>query len=424
MQPLIEQARTIARARLIGPSPLPCRCGAPRHTHRGQKRSGGHPSTNCARYHRDPADVLLERAQTAAHARLGDDLAASERTGRRRRPRRPKKPGQWSIGASDTSSCRRAIWYRENPPPGYAPAPVDRRAARAGTLIHDSVSRRRRALYPWRLYEQSVTLPGLDRPSRYDEYDPVTGVLYDYKTAGDWKWGLVGNDGPPETEWDQTQLYGLALNLAGDVVTEVRIIYFERKSGEDEEFTRPFDEQAARRALGRLTAIATALDLGTAPPRDRSGPSTDVICRRFCPARIHCWSMAEAQAAGRSPESYTLVTDKADIEWALGEYDRHRAAKSTAEKAQNVAKALLDGVPPDTYGEYEYVRTAGRLKDPEPDHQARVRQLEAFWDSPLNERPALHELDYPTKRSRTSGNTQVRRVRASKRGAPPVRGSQ
>ncbi|QKW22303.1 hypothetical protein HUT16_27380 [Kitasatospora sp. NA04385] len=423
-QSLIERARALASAQVFGPGLAPCRCGAPRHVHQGRKSLGSHSATNCARYRRDPADVLLERAQAAANNRLGQDLAQSDRPRRRRRPRRPKKPGEWSIGASDTGSCRRAIWYRENPPPGYVPAPVDRRAALAGTLIHDSISRRRRALYPWRLQEQSVTLPGLDRPSRYDEYDPVTGVLYDYKTAGDWKWAVVGESGPPETEWDQGQLYALALHLAGQLVVEVRIVYYERKSGADEEFSRPFDEQAARRALGRLTAIATALDLGTALPRDRSGPSTDVICRRYCGARIDCWSINQAEAAGRSPESYTLVTDADDIEWALGEYDRTRAEKSKAEKAQNVAKALLDGIPPATYGEFEYVHTGGRLKDPEPDPAARLRQLEGLWDLPETERPALAELDYPTKRTRTTSRMEVRRVRAAVRArrATPGRG--
>ncbi|WP_327074450.1 hypothetical protein OG196_31920 [Kitasatospora purpeofusca] len=414
MHSSIERARALAEAQVIGPSLLPCRCGAPRYVHRGRKRSGGHAPSNCVRYRRDPADVLLERARAAADQSLSDDLAAYERA--RRRTRRTAKPkGHWSIGASDTTSCRRAIWYRENPPPGYTPAPTDRRAATAGTLIHDSVAARRRALYPWRRYEQRVTLPGLDRPSRYDEYDPVTGVLYDFKTAGDWQWARVGENGPAEEVWDQAQLYALALVLAGDVVHEVRIIYFERKSGADEEFARPYDEDAARRALARLTSIATALDLGTELPRDRSGPTNDPICRRYCPARIACWNMAAAQSAGRSPESYTLIGDRADIEWALAEYDRHRTAKSDAEKAQTAAKTLLDGVPYDTYGEYEWVRVGGRLKDPEPDLTGRVRQLEAFWDNPPNERPPLAELEYPTKQGRTGGRDEVRRVRAARR---------
>ncbi|GAA2746193.1 hypothetical protein GCM10010440_36970 [Kitasatospora cinereorecta] len=414
---LIQRARELAAAAtVIGPRMLPCRCGAPRHVHRGAKRSGGHAPTACGRYRRDPADLLRERAQAGTGRSLGQDLAEYDRA-RRRSRRVPRPKGHWSIGASDTTSCRRAIWYRENPPPGYTPAPTDRRAATAGILIHDSVAARRRALYPWRLYEQRVTLPGLDRPSRYDEYDPITGILYDFKTAGDWQWSQVGEKGPAEEVWDQAQLYALALVLAGELVREVRIIYFERKSGADEEFARPYDENAARRALARLTAIATALDLGTELPRDRSGPSNDPICRRYCPARIHCWNMQEAASAGRSPESYTLIEDRADIEWALADYDRHRAAKSDADKQQSIAKTLLQGVPYGTYGEYEYVRTGGRLKDPEPDLTARVRQLEAFWDNPPGERPSLHELDYPTKRVQTASRAEVRRVRAAKRGS-------
>ncbi|MFJ8043780.1 hypothetical protein ACIRBX_25090 [Kitasatospora sp. NPDC096147] len=411
---LIRRARELAADATTGPCPLPCRCGAPRHEHRGRKRSGGHPETACSRYRRDPADVLLERAQAGAARSLGDDLAEHDRGRRRRRPARPAR--QWSIGASDTTSCRRAIWYRENPPPGYTPAPTDRRAARAGTLIHDSVAARRKALYPWRLYEQKVTLPGLDRPSRYDEYDPVTGVLYDFKTAGDWQWEQVGQHGPAEPVWDQAQLYALALTLDGNPVAQVRIIYFERKSGQDEEFTRPYDEAAARRALARLTAIATALDLGTPLPRDRSGPTNDPICRRFCPARIDCWKMTEAKAAGRSPESFTLIEDRDDIEWALGEYDRHRQAKSAADKQQVLAKTLLEGVPYGTYGEYEWVRTGGRARDPGPDVPGRAAQLEGLWDLPSEERPPLAELTYPTKTTVTPFREEVRRVRAAKRG--------
>lgn len=274
---------------------------------------------------------------------------------------------------------------------------------------------RRRALHPWRLYEQPVVLPGLDRPSHYDEYDPITGTLYDFKTAGDWQWAQVGEHGPSEQVWDQVQLYSLALTMADQVVREVRIIYFERKSGLDEEFSRPYDEAAARRALARLTAVATALDVGAQLPRDRSGPTTDPICRRFCPARIHCWNMTEAEQAGRSPESFTLIKDRDDIEWALTEYDRHRSAKSAAAKQQEIAAALLDGIPPGPYGEFEYRKTGGRLKDPEPDPVARAQQLEAFWDYPPSQRPALAELDYPTKQVRTNGSTQVLRVRAAKR---------
>ncbi|MCC9309130.1 hypothetical protein LN042_18925 [Kitasatospora sp. RB6PN24] len=416
MTDLIQRARELDARTPIGPRLLYCRCGAARHQHRGAKHTGAHPPTDCRRYRRDPADLLLERAQDGAHQGLGQDLATYDRTHRRTGHNRTNRPaGTWSIGASDTASCRRAIQYRERPPVDYTPAPADKRAAMAGTLIHDSAAARRRALYPWRLYEQPVILPGLDRPSHFDEYDPITGVLYDFKTAGDWKWANVGDNGPPEAEWDQVQLYGFALTMVGHAVREVRIIYLERKSGVDEEFARPYDEATARRALARLTAIATALDVGAELPRDRSGPSTDPICKRFCPARVHCWNMTEAEQAGRSPESFTLVEDRADIEWALAEYDRHRAAKSAAAKQQEFAQVLLLGVPAGSYGEFEYDKTSDRLNDPEPDPVARALQLEEFWDYPADQRPALSELDYPTKRKKVSGRTVVRRVRAAKR---------
>jgi CRISPR/Cas system-associated exonuclease Cas4 (RecB family) len=387
---LIVKAR---EAYLAGDLPSPdevrCVCGGERDGHSGVRRLGGCASTGCARYRPDPVLALAVRAATAERTSLGDDLRLHSK--RTRRVVKRKAAGEVSVRPSDVGECRRAVYYRETPPEDFTSSPTNSRAAFMGGLIHAEVLRRRRQLYPWRLYGdmrgREVRFPGLDRPGKYDEYDPITGVVTDVKTAGQWKWERIGEDGPDEKWWDQLHLYGLALILAGYAVEKLRVLAIERADGRDETFEIPYDPARAQRVLASLQALSTMLDLGRVPPRDRSGPSTDALCRN-CFARDYCWNTVQAEALGRSPESLTVLgidPDDAVVEELAELLVAARHAEGDAKKRKDELAAILAGVDPRVYGEYEGV----------PGHNSRKAWEE--WYELISELWLLSDDQRPTE---------------------------
>ena len=397
------EGRTVRRAREIietipyGPRTHPCVCRAGIHEHSGAAHTGGCKRTTCKRYRADAAHELAYKAIDARLMSLGHALRAADDLERAQHyAANPRKPGQWSIGASDTSTCPKKIEYRNAPPEDMIYAPEDKREARMGTIIHSEVTRKMRLLFPWREFAGRVLIPGLDRESEFDSYDPITGEVEDYKTAGDWRWDVLGDEGPDETVWEQVMLYGLALAATGRHVTTIRVSYIKRCNGHDETFVRDYDEVVAKAALDRLLGYATALDLGIELPRTGLGPANDALCRR-CFARDHCWSTGAAAAAGRSPESFTILgAEPADesIVWAVAEKVEQGKARLDADKAEKVAKTLLEGVEPGRYGDYEGYPSGGGGGD---DPYARVRQLEEYYGLPDDERPPLEVLVVPQK---------------------------
>jgi hypothetical protein len=314
---------------------------------------------------------------------------------------------------SDFGSCRRSVWYREAPPDGFTPDPAqyDRQAA-LGTILHAAAATARAARYPWRWYEYELTIPGLDKPGRVDEYDPVLGVVSDLKTGGTRKWDRIGEDGPDGSVWGQVLIYGLALDAAGLPVRTVRIMVVNRDTGAEEHYVRDYDPAAARAALDELVELATALDFGVVPPRDGYGPSTDWQCRS-CFARSHCWNVAAAAEAARSPESYTVLgadPDDESIVWAAEQFLAAKAARSAADEAYEVAKALIQGIEPATYG--EIVIDTGRSTTVE--YKDGFERVVALYGLSEANRPPVAEIAEPTKK--TSRYTTARRVRAAQRG--------
>lgn len=413
----IEQARERVLALLtdpappLGPSVEPCVCGAPRWEHTGPSRSGKCPRTDCSRYRRDLVDSLVEKALAGMASTFGDDLKAYERRERSKRIKRPE--GTLGIGPSDTTSCPRKIEYRERPPADFVPDPEDKRPARIGGMIHRDWQTVSQALYPWRLHEYGVTIPGLDTPnSRVDRYDPVTAVLDDGKTAGNWAWDNLAASGPEEAVWEQVMVYGLALTRMGLPVRTVRLVYIKRENGHDEVFERPYDEEMAQRALDRLLGYAAVLDAGGHLPRGegRTGPSTDGLCRG-CFARTHCWNLTRAAALGRSGESLTILgetPEDAEVEFfAAGVYDA-KQRKTAAEKQEKEGLAILEGVAPGTYGAFE-VGEGGRWM---PDLKRKLAAVEAHYVEPDGTRPPLAEIETPKRRDSW---TTVKPVRAAKR---------
>lgn len=353
------------------------------------------------------ARALAEAAVAAADRQVMDDIVDALDAGY-------VPSGNTGPRVSDFGSCRRAVHYREAPPVGFVPDPVGyRRQAALGAIIHEKAAAVRSVRYPWRWYEAEVSVPGLDKKARIDEYDPVLGEVTDDKTLGVRRWDMVGDDGPDEAAWGQVMIYGYALDELGLPVRTVRIIAINRDTGDEEPFRRPYDPAAARRALDDLVELATMLDLRIVPPRDGSGPATDWRCRS-CFARSTCWNIAAAEAAGRSPESYTILGNApADptIVWAGENLLAARAAKAEAEKAEKVARELVQGIEP---GEYNDL-VVSAVRRAMPEYKESFERTVELYALPEGYRPPVAEVAEPVKR--IDRYTTVRRKRAAARAA-------
>jgi hypothetical protein len=352
------------------------------------------------------ARALAARALAAAGRDVMDDIVdaadASYTPSGNRGPR-----------VSDVGACRRSVWYRENPPDGFTPDPLlYRRQAGLGSVIHAQAATVRAARYPWRWYETEIVVPGLDKRARIDEYDPILGEVTDLKTVGTRRWEIVGDYGPDDSAWSQVSVYGYALDELGLPVRSLRIIVVNRDTGAEESFTRDYDPGVARAALDDLIELATMLDLGVTLPRDGSGPGTDWRCRA-CFARSHCWNIPAAQAADRSPESYTILgpdPTAAVIEWAGLQVLDASAARLAAKKAEAAAKALVDGVPDGTYGDVTVKTTRREM----PDYKESFLRAAEFCALPDGLRPSAAEVAIPS--TRVDRYPTVSRARAAARG--------
>ena len=412
----------------------PCVCGAPRWEHAGGNRSGRHAPTvgtpnGCKRWAENKIEALAWRAVEADGRKMLPDFKRHDRA---QNPGQPVTPGQLRVRPSDGDTCKRQVWYRNFPPEDYRPLPTDERAATIGTALHKSLLDAWAALYPWRLIEHEVTIPGLDRNGRLDSFDPLTGVLDDVKTAGTWKWDLIGDEGPTEGTWNQAAIYALALSRAGHTVRTIRLRYIHREKGYEEKFERTYTDMMGRTALRDLTALASVLDAYRQAVDDgdtelaedlipeREGRSHNAFPCSFCPARGHCWSIDRATALGRSPESFTILgpapADDA-VAATLAEYDAARKAETAGKNAKAFAKSLLDGIDHGTYGEWVYAVTTQNPKD----SGAYIRLLQENYDMPAEFRPALSDLPQPTRREE---RIAVKRVRAAKREATKAKAAE
>lgn len=332
----------------------------------------------------DPVHVLALSAAHAADRDVLDDLVDAHT----RPPQPSSNPGP---RVSDYGRCPRVVWYRERPPADYIPVAVERRRAVLGILMHEAAQVARQPRYPWRYYEMSVPVPGLAKLGRLDEYDPVTGIITDHKTAGEYMWGVYG-DGPQDAAWGQVLIYAYALEALGYPVRLVRIIAIHRDTGEEEHFDREYDPVAALAALDQLTTLATQLELGQVPDRAGYGPRS-FPCS-YCPARDHCWNVPAAQAAGRSPVSYTILgpdPDEEIIGWAARELHAANTAKGAATRAKEYAEQLLEGVKPGKYaGMVVKVRTR-RM----PVYKRAFDRVLGLWSLPDDLRPPVEDVEVP-----------------------------
>lgn len=402
---LIREARAAyAAGQVSDVDNIPCVCGAERVAHLGGSHAGGNPATKCTRYREDQKAGIVARAHAARDHGFRETMTAYEELDRGKR--RKKRAGEVSVRPSDLRSCRRAIWYRETPPEGYEPAPTEKRQAWMGTLIHDAFEQRRAALYPWRMFETGLRIPGSDRDYRLDEYDPITGVLTEIKTAGDWKWDQVGQFGPDEKWLDQVMLYAYLLIRLGYPVEQIVLLVLQREGGLSEPFVYAYDEARALAALKWITDVAMDIELGFEPPRDEPGPSTSKMCAELCPARRHCWQMDDAEALGRSPENLVILGLHPDDETVAEHVESlvaTREQRLAIEREERALRALVDGVELKEYGEFthETKSTSGTA------WKRYQEAVEAHWNDP--DRPA----DPPKPETSRGTSTTWKRIRKS-----------
>lgn len=369
------------------PRTYPCVCGAARTEHSGAKNTGGLDATGCRRYRRDTADALAEKAINADRTNIIDDIIAWHDNAY---PRPQPTPGGLGIGPSDYGRCGHAIQLRERPPADLYTNEVDRSAATLGSIWHAIIQRARQHLYPWRKYEFEVEIPGLDRPGRVDEFDPITCTAVDWKTVSDRQWEQRGQHGEREEHFGQLAIYSYALTCLGYEIRTMRIIYVNRETGECEYFDRPYSERYAKEALGTLTARAIAIDLGQELDRDGRGPgSGDLICEKYCEFRDYCWNVPQAEAAGRSPVSWTILgpdPDDESVAWAAEQVRDWADHKAEADREYKAVKPLLGGIPDGTYGDFVVKEKSRLMPQYKQFYEAVTARYEDYLNTPEHER--------------------------------------
>jgi len=428
----IKQAAELIKSGAIpfGPRTEPCLCRGPRAAHSGATNGGRCAGCtrdadgnlmcpkNCRRYREDLIYKLAAAALDTAGTSIGDSLRLADQLERDQHYKEnPREPGQWSLGASDAGACPRAIWYRNLPPENLVLAPADYREARIGSLIHKQTVKSLKLLYPWQEFEQPVTINGLDRASAYDRYDEVTAEVEDLKTAGDWRWDDVIDNGVSLNVWKQVALYALGLIEAGRPVKTLKITYLKRCNGHDMTETVLFDLEFAEAARQELLGIAAMLDLaadeaegwdpaahdgeeydpGDLLPRTRSGPGLDKLCDR-CPFRIHCWKMDEAEELGRSPQSLVelgQVPAEPDVIWAIEENVKAKALNGEADKLKKSTGLLIEGLTPGRYGPGGIWTIAEQNFGGGPNHKLHAERLAANAALPIEQRQDPDSIPVP-----------------------------
>jgi hypothetical protein len=355
----------------------------------------------CSRHYRQARQVERWRELAPTAPSLKDAMRiADEMRDRSMKTARARAEGRFGVGPSDLTTCRKQIEYRENPPEGYVPDPVDKGAAYVGTMIHEGIAAVRRILYPWCEIEREIHVPGLDEPGHADVWDPIAHRVEDDKSAGEWAWEKIGRDGAREEDIDQAMLYALGLAEEGLTVVTVRLNYIRRANGEVEVFDFPYDRGRALTALGRLHTILDDLTDGRELPRDREGPSIDPICARYCPAVRHCWDLPNVPQ-GRTPESWVKVRDDETIAALLVDYNT-----APTPEAKKRIRVLLTGLDAGRYGDLILGWRGGKTTEVQ-DHEARLVQLEAA----LLAGTPLSELEYPMKSVTSNVSISVEAVR-------------
>jgi hypothetical protein len=402
---------------VYGPYLAPCVCGHGQHAHSGASRQGACGSCGtCRRYRSDLIDVLIQQALTGEGRSLRQALADREKRERAAMTPTLRPEGEWSVRVSDIGGCGRQIGYRNGLAGEVRTNPTRRGQARAGTMVEEYVQALEAEDYPWRQFQRVVQVEGLSSPGRIDMYDPLTARVDDRKSKDGTGYEYVRDNGVDMDHAKQVCVYAAALEEEGERVSSVSITYINRGDLDQttvyvwpwDDIRRGWAEEARDELIDRQTQLDVAKATGVLPARDRSGPSTDAICRSYCPFRDVCWELPEANRHGRSGESWVRFGESPEdqeVDAVLAEQHAEYAIRRAAEKRISELRALTDGLPIRPYGEYQIAHGREGGPDWKAYNEALVARIERLGHD-ASDIPVPHY-----GRARPS----VRKVAASKR---------
>lgn len=139
------------------------------------------------------------------------------------------------------------------------------------------------------LIEHRVKLPGGIYGS-CDLFDRDTGTVIDWKIVGPPRLKEYRRSGPGQQYRTQAHLYGLGMQLQGEIVNDVAIVFLPRggRISDLHVWSEPYDPQIAADALGRHQATKDALavlDPEANPERWALLPTADAHCN-YCPFHL------------------------------------------------------------------------------------------------------------------------------------------
>lgn len=311
-----------------------------------------------------------------------DLRAVLDRMDARRRRSRQRGPG-----ASDLGTCRRRVAYKiagtrpDNPV-------ASKRKAIQGTLLHKPVLAALRAAHGG-ITEVRLSRPGVIRGSAdWLRYDPLgLPILDDLKTVGAdiYEHTVRGPIATPHL-W-QIHVYADMLR-AGEIidhrlphtpveVVEVEVLYLCRDDGRTDARRVPYRPEVAREALTWLAEVTAQVDRDGGPskvPRDLPGPDRSAICRG-CPFAVGCWNW-HPEDDTRDPIDLTVPEAES---WAI-RYRKAQAIEAAAGRRKALARAHLDGLPPQRWRSGWELRWTGGKPSVEsvPDLEAIAEDYDAM----------------------------------------------
>lgn len=306
-----------------------------------------------------------------------------------------------ALGPSSVSKCYRqaAYEYLDIEPSN----PRSMAAADLGTLLHLGWS----GLIAQRFdpAERAADVPvqptGLPRPGEADDVDFVNKVVTDLKSARASVYESWGRNGPYEDHWNQLEVYalGLAEEYGGDWT--MRILAFNRETGEHCEYERAADPEVGRALVdkiatrhGELVAAQSRMliegfaadDVVEDFPREGAGPGRGMPCD-YCPFVSMCWP--DPTGPDGTPQSATMDPDDAAALASLAsEYLSLRQTGKKAYDASDDIKPFLAGVeadvpdPHDPAYELTIHMTGGKPKQA-LDCEAMAEKLESLGYAPI-----------------------------------------
>jgi hypothetical protein len=283
---------------------------------------------------------------------------------------------QQSVGPSSTGGCRRQHAYRWHQTPPDPGATRSEAAARYGTLLHMGWSVMIRRLgEPGREPDVRIEIPGLPAPGYADDVDWAAAVVTDLKTTSGRAYASWCTYGVPERFWDQVEVYAYGLRRRARLPWTLRIVLFNRETGDEQPFERPADPAYGEHLAAQLVAEQARLEASDSPyefPRDGAGPGRGMPCD-WCSWLRQCWGPGRD---GMSAQASTVVDDPAEVAARARDYLAAGAEARKFKRAQDDARAFLEGLPAGQYEDVVLGWSGGNPRPPGPDPDAMAETLE------------------------------------------------